>query len=211
MARYTGPSVRQSRRAGVPLDEKSERHFSKRGGGRQNRLNPPGMHGDRRQRRPSEYGLQLREKNKVRWMYGVLEKQFRRHFEQATRMEGVTGENLLRILESRLDNTVYRIGFATTRRQARQLVNHGHIMINGRRTDIPSAMVKPGDIVSVRPQSRDKEYFKILAEELGHRGLPEWITRNDDEMSATILHPPTRDQIVLPAINEQLVVEFYSK
>lgn len=211
MARYTGPSVRQSRRAGVPLDEKSERHFSKRGGGRQNRLNPPGMHGERRQRRPSEYGLQLREKNKVRWLYGVLEKQFRRHFDQANRMEGVTGENLLRLLEMRLDNTVYRIGFATTRRQARQLVNHGHIMINGRKTDIPSASVRAGDVVSVRPQSREKEYFKILAEELGHRDLPEWITRNDEEMSATILHPPTRDQIVLPAINEQLVVEFYSK
>ncbi|HLT18308.1 MAG TPA: 30S ribosomal protein S4 [Thermomicrobiales bacterium] len=211
MARYRGPSVRQSRRAGVPLDEKSERHFAKRGGGRQNRLNPPGMHGDRRQRRPSEHGLQLREKQKVRWMYGVLEKQFRRHFEAASRMEGVTGENLLRILEMRLDNVVYRSGFASTRRQARQLVNHGHIMLNGRKTNIPSAIVKPGDVVSIRPQSREKEYFKVLAEELGHRDVPEWITRNDEEMSVTILQAPTRDQIVLPEVNEQLIVEFYSK
>ncbi len=195
----------------MPLDEKSERHFAKRGGGRQNRLNPPGMHGDRRQRRPSEHGLQLREKQKVRWLYGVLEKQFRRHFDQAARMDGVTGENLLRILEMRLDNAVYRIGFASTRRQARQLVNHGHIMVNGRRTDIPSASVKPGDVVSVRPQSREKEYFKVLAEELRHRDVPEWITRTDDEMSATVLQPPSRDQMVLPEINEQLVVEFYSK
>lgn len=211
MARYRGPSVRQSRRTGVPLDEKSERHFAKRGGGRQNRLNPPGMHGDRRQRRPSEHGLQLREKQKVRWLYGVLEKQFRRHFDTAARMEGVTGENLLRVLETRLDNTVYRIGFGSTRRQARQLVNHGHIMVNGRKTDIPSAMVKPGDVISVRPQSREKEYFKILAEEIGHRDVPEWITRNDEEFSATILHAPSRDEMVLPPINEQLVVEFYSK
>lgn len=169
------------------------------------------MHGDRRQRRPSEHGLQLREKQKVRWLYGVLEKQFRRHFEAASRMEGVTGENLLRILESRLDNVVYRAGFASTRRQARQLVSHGHIMLNGRKTNIPSAIVKPGDIVSIRPQSREKEYFKILAEELGHRDVPEWMTRNDDEMSVTILQAPTRDQIVLPEVNEQLIVEFYSK
>jgi len=211
MARYRGPSVRQSRRAGVPLDEKSERHFAKRSGGRQNRLNPPGMHGDRRQRRPSEHGLQLREKQKVRWLYGVLEKQFRRHFYAATRMEGVTGENLLRVLEMRLDNTVYRIGFASTRRQARQLVGHGHIMLNGRRTDIPSAIVKPGDVVSVRPQSAEKEYFKVLAEEIGHRDVPEWITRDDENFSATILQAPTRDQMVLPPINEQLVVEYYSK
>jgi small subunit ribosomal protein S4 len=126
-------------------------------------------------------------------------------------MDGVTGENLLRILEMRLDNAVYRSGFASTRRQARQLVNHGHIMVNGRRTDIPSAAVKAGDIVSVRPQSREKEYFKVLAEEIRHRDVPEWITRNDDEMSATILQPPSRDQMVLPEINEQLVVEFYSK
>lgn len=211
MARYTGPVVRQSRRAGVPLHEKAERHFAKRGGGRQNRLNPPGQHGDRRQRRPSEHGLQLREKQKVRWLYGVLEKQFRRHFDQALRMEGVTGENLLRILESRLDNVVYRLGFATTRPQARQLVSHGHIMLNGRKTDIPSALVKPGDVVSVRPQSQEKEYFKILAEELQHRDLAEWLNRNDDEMSGTVLQLPARDQMVLPPINEQLVVEFYSR
>jgi small subunit ribosomal protein S4 len=126
-------------------------------------------------------------------------------------MDGVTGENLLRILEMRLDNVVYRVGFATTRRQARQLVNHGHVMVNGRKTDIPSAMVKPGDVVSVRPQSREKEYFKVLAEEIGHRDVPEWITRTDEDMSATILQPPTRDQIVLPEVNEQLIVEFYSK
>lgn len=211
MARYTGPKVRLSRRTGVPLHEKAERHFAKRGGGRQNRTNPPGQHGDRRQRRPSEYGLQLREKQKVRWLYGVLEKQFRRHFAEADRQEGVTGENLLRILEMRLDNVVYRLGLASTRPQARQLVNHGHIVLNGRKTDIPSAQVRPGDVVGVRPESRNKEYFKVVEEEIEHRELPEWLSRNDKELSGTVLQAPTRDQMVLPPINEQLVVEFYSR
>lgn len=211
MARYTGPKVRLSRRAGVALHEKAERHFAKRTGGRQNRTNPPGMHGDRRQRRPSEHGLQLREKQKVRWMYGVLEKQFRRHFQEATRRGGVTGENLLCILETRLDNVVYRLGFAETRPQARQLVNHGHIHLNGRKTDIPSAAVKPGDVISIRPQSREKEYFKVLETEIEHRPVAEWLSRNDQELSGTVLQEPSRDQMVLPPINEQLVVEFYSR
>lgn len=211
MARYTGPKVRQSRRAGVPLHEKAERAFSRRGRGRANRQNPPGMHGDKRRRRPSEHGLQLREKQKVRWLYGVLEKQFRRHFAEASRQEGVTGENLLRILEMRLDSVVYRLGFASTRPQARQIVNHGHIMVNGRKTDIPSFITKPGDVISVRPQSRQKEYFKILAEEIEHRDVPEWLTRNTSEMSGVVVRQPSRDQMVLPPLNEQLVVEFYSR
>lgn len=211
MARYTGPKVRLSRRTGVPLHEKAERHFAKRGGGRQNRTNPPGMHGDRRRRRPSEHGLQLREKQKIRWIYGVLERQFQRHFEEAIRQGGVTGENLLRILEMRLDNVVYRLGFASTRPQARQLVNHGHIWVNGRKTDIPSASVRVGDVVQIRPNSREKEYFKVLAEEIENRDLPEWLSRNNQELSGTVLQEPARDQMVLPPINEQLVVEYYSR
>jgi small subunit ribosomal protein S4 len=172
---------------------------------------PPGMHGQKRTRRPSEFGLQWREKQKVRRFYGVMEKQFAKHFEDATRQPGVTGENLLRILEMRLDNVVYRLGFADSRKQARQIVRHGHFYVNGRKTDIPSYQTRPGDEISVRPQSRDKEYFKVVAEVLRTRQVPGWLTLDPVAMSGRVVTPPTRDQIDMPPINEQLVIEFYSR
>jgi small subunit ribosomal protein S4 len=172
---------------------------------------PPGQHGQRRTRRPSEFGLQLREKQKVRRFYGVMESQFHKHFVEAERRGGVTGDNLLQILESRLDNVVYRMGFADSRRQARQLVRHGHFMVNGRKTDIPSFLVKGGDVVTVRPQSRDRTYFTDYGEVLNSRRAPDWLSVDASALSGKILNLPTRDQIEVPAFNEALVVEHYSR
>jgi small subunit ribosomal protein S4 len=172
---------------------------------------PPGQHGQRRTRRPSEFGLQLREKQKVRRFYGVMESQFHKHFVEAERRGGVTGDNLLQILESRLDNVVYRMGFADSRRQARQLVRHGHFMVNGRKTDIPSFLVKGGDVVTVRPQSRGRTYFTDYGEVLNSRRAPDWLSVDASALSGKILNLPTRDQIEVPAFNEALVVEHYSR
>jgi small subunit ribosomal protein S4 len=172
---------------------------------------PPGMHGQKRTRRPSEFGLQWREKQKVRRFYGLMERQFSNTFQEAVRQPGVTGENLLRLLEMRLDNVVYRMGFADSRRQARQIVRHGHFQVNGRKTDIPSYEAKPGDVISVKPQSRDKEYFKTVAELLRTRQVPGWLTLDPDAMSGRVVTPPTRDQIDMPPINESLIIEFYSR
>ena len=214
MARYTGPVCRICRREGMKLFLKGERCFGPKCPivQRQPAKNfPPGQHGQKRTRRPSEYGLQLREKQKIRRMYGIMERQFRRHFEEAERRGGVTGENLLQILEMRLDNVVYRLGFADSRAQARQLVRHGHFTVNGRKTNIPSFIVKPGDVVAVRPQSREREYFKIVAETAGSKQVPEWISRDMESLSGRIINAPTPDQIERPPFNEQLVVEFYSR
>jgi small subunit ribosomal protein S4 len=172
---------------------------------------PPGQHGQRRTRRPSEFGLQLREKQKVRRFYGVMESQFHKHFVEAERRGGVTGDNLLQILESRLDNVVYRMGFADSRRQARQLVRHGHFTVNGRKTNIPSFLVKPGDLVAVRPQSRTRTYFTDYAEVLNTRRAPDWMTVDSNTLSGRVLNLPARDQIEVPTFNEALVVEHYSR
>jgi small subunit ribosomal protein S4 len=172
---------------------------------------PPGQHGQRRTRRPSEFGLQLREKQKVRRFYGVMESQFRKHFTEAVRRGGVTGDNLLQILESRLDNVVYRMGFADSRKQARQLVRHGHFVVNGRKTNIPSFLVKPGDVVTVRPQSRSRAYFEDYVEVLNSRRAPDWMSVDSTALSGKILNLPARDQIEVPAFNEALVVEHYSR
>lgn len=172
---------------------------------------PPGQHGQRRTRRPSEFGLQLREKQKVRRFYGVMESQFRKHFEEAERRGGVTGDNLLQILESRLDNVVYRMGFADSRKQARQLVRHGHFVVNGRKTNIPSFLVKPGDMVNVRPESRRRTYFTDYGEVLNTRRAPEWMTVDASALSGKVLNLPARDQIEVPAFNEALIVEHYSR
>jgi small subunit ribosomal protein S4 len=172
---------------------------------------PPGQHGQKRTRRPSEYGIQLREKQKIRKMYGVLEGQFRRHFSEAERRGGVTGENLLQILETRLDNVVYRLGFADSRKQARQIVRHGHFTVNGRKTNIPSFIVKAEDVVAVRKQSREREYFKIVVETAGSKQVPDWLTRDMETLSGRVVSAPARDQIEIPPLNEQLVVEFYSR
>jgi small subunit ribosomal protein S4 len=170
---------------------------------------PPGGAGQRR-RKVSEYATQLREKQKARYMYGVLERQFRKHFGEAERRPGVTGANLLRVLESRLDNVVYRLGFADSRRQARQLVRHGHFALNGTRTDIPSALVRANDVVSVTPGSRESEYFKIVQDALSRKAPPTWLLLDAASMSGRVLELPER-QSIDTNVNEQLIVEFYSR
>ena len=214
MARYTGPVCRLCRREGMKLYLKGARCDGPKCPivKRQPAKNfPPGQHGQRRTRRPSEFGLQLREKQKVRRFYGVMESQFHKHFVEAERRGGVTGDNLLQILESRLDNVVYRMGFADSRRQARQLVRHGHFMVNGRKTNIPSFLVKPGDVVTVRPESRSRTYFTDYGEVLNTRRAPDWMSIDSSALSGKILSLPARDQIEVPSFNEALVVEHYSR
>ena len=208
MARYTGPVCRICRRHGLKLFLKGERCFGPKCA-IERRNYPPGDHGQRR-RKLSEYANQLKEKQKSRYIYGVLERQFRKHYAAADRGQGATGFKLLRVLESRLDNVVYRLGFADSRRQARQLVRHGHFALNGRRTDIPSALVKASDTISVMPKARSLEYFKIVQEGLARKAVPTWLTLDVSNMSGQVITLPGRDEIEV-AINEQLVVEFYSR
>jgi len=173
------------------------------------RAYPPGQHGQGRIKR-SDYGVQLREKQKVRRMYGVLEKQFRLYYQRAARMKGVTGENLLQLLERRLDNTVYRLGFANSRKDARQLVSHGHLLINGRRVDIPSIQIKEGDVVEVRERSKKLARIEGALELKAAGELPGWLELDRDGMKATVKALPTRDDIQIP-VQESLIVELYSK
>ena len=208
MARYTGPVCRICRRHGLKLFLKGERCFGPKCA-IERRNYPPGDHGQRR-RKLSEYANQLKDKQKARYIYGVLERQFRKHFEEAERRPGMTGANLLRVLESRLDNAVYRLGFADSRKQARQLVRHGHFSLNGRRTDIPSALVKAGDTIAVMPKSKELEYFKIVQEGLARKGVPDWLELDVAAMSGRVLNLPGRDAIETN-VTEQLVVEFYSR
>jgi len=176
------------------------------------RPTPPGAPPSniRRRRKESEYSLQLKEKQKARNIYGILERQFHKHFVHAERMPGVTGENLLRVLEMRLDNVVYRLGFADSRRQARQLVFHGHMTLNGRRTDIPSAQVKMGDTVAVHASSSGNEYFKAVSETLTRKTVPRWLELDTNALSGRIADRPTRQDIDIN-LNEALVVEYYSR
>jgi small subunit ribosomal protein S4 len=208
MARYTGPVCRICRRHGLKLFLKGERCFGPKCAIERRNV-PPGEHGQRR-RKLSEYANQLKEKQKSRYVYGVLERQFRKNFESASRHAGVTGLSLLQTLERRMDNIVFRLGFADSRKQARQLVRHGHFSLNGRRTDIPSALVNPGDVVAVMPKSRELEYFKIVQEGLARKGLADWLERDATQMSGRIANLPSRAQIETP-VNEQLVVEYYSR
>lgn len=206
MARYHGPVGKISRRLGVGITEKGQRILNKRSF-------PPGQHGpSARRRQVSDYGLQLMEKQKARYMYGVLERQFRRLFEQASRRSGVTGEYLLSLLERRLDNVVYRLGLATTRAQARQLVSHGHITVNGRKTNIPSYTVRVGDAIAVRPESRRRTYFKNLVDsgELSRYRTADWLRLNAADLMGQIVALPRREDAEQD-INEQLIVEFYSR
>ena len=170
----------------------------------------PGQHGKTRKHKLAGYGVQLREKQKVKRIYGVLEDQFRRYFEQAERTRGITGETLLQLLERRLDNVAYRLGLATSRAQARQLVRHGHLTVNGRKVDIPSFSVKPGDVVTVRQSSHKVPAILHALEEVKGRGVPEWLSFDAEGMSAKVGSVPTREQINLP-VQEQLIVELYSK
>jgi small subunit ribosomal protein S4 len=174
------------------------------------RSQPPGQHSMRRSRKVSDFGLQLREKQKARRIYGVLERQFRRHFEAAEKRPGVTGENLLMVLEMRLDNVVYRLGLADSRAQARQLVHHGHIALNGHKTDVPSAICKPGDEISVRPGSSGNEYFQVAQAQLPRKQIAAWMAANAASMTGRIERMPTREELGLD-LNEQLIVEFYSR
>ncbi|MBI3287774.1 MAG: 30S ribosomal protein S4, partial [Chloroflexi bacterium] len=173
---------------------------------------PPGMHGKKSKirRKPSDYSLQLREKQKARRIYGVMERQFRRYFKEAERRTGVTGLALLQMLERRLDNVVYRVGLASSRAQARQLVQHGHIQVNGRKTDIPSYLVQTGDEIAVRPGSKDTTYFQMVGRSWGERPVPSWLRLDEKALSAKVLEIPAREEIQV-LFNEQLIVEYYSR
>lgn len=212
MARYIGPVCKLCRREGEKLFLKGARCFSPKCA-IERRAYPPGQHGRGatfRSRRASDYSRQLREKQKARRIYGVLERQFRRYYREALRRPGVTGENLLIILERRLDNVVYRMGFADSRAQARQLIQHGHFDLNGYRTKASSALVKPGDVISVRERSRKLGYFKELSDVIEQRDVPEWLVTDPSQLSGRVLAVPTRQAIDQP-LNEHLIVEYYSR
>ncbi len=164
----------------------------------------------RTNRKVSEYGIQLKEKQKAKFIYGILEKQFRGYYEKAKKMQGVTGENLLGLLERRMDNVVFRLGLAATRRQARQVVRHGHVTVNGKRVDIPSALVYAGDVIAVAEKSRSNAFFKALAESNASLGAPAWLSVDKEHLSGTVTRFPNRDEIDVP-VNEQAIVELYSK
>lgn len=201
MARYTGPRSKVSRKFGEPV-----LGFSK---ALEKKSYPPGIHGNSRKRRqPTQYAVQLQEKQKAKMLYGLLERQFARFYHEAARTKGVTGENLMRLLESRLDNTVYRLGLAPTRRAARQLVSHGHVTLNGKVVNIPSVVLKPGDVVSLVPAARQRVSV-AQAPVAQHNRVP-WLEWNSDKWEGTFLAPPQRDQIP-ENIKEQLIVELYSK
>jgi small subunit ribosomal protein S4 len=171
---------------------------------------PPGQHGTRRGRRIQGYGLQLREKQKVKRYYGLLENQFRSYFKEADRLRGITGENLLVLLERRLDNVVYSLGFASSRAQARQFVRHGHVLVDGAKTDIPSFQVRPGQKVAVKEDSRKNDFIRASVETARGRGVPEWLELDAESFTGTMLRIPTREDVKLP-IQEQLIVELYSR
>lgn len=207
MAKYTGPVCRLCRREGVKLYLKGDRCYSDKCA-IVRRPVAPGQHGQSR-RKTSEYGIQLREKQKARRIYGVLEKQFARYFEMAERMKGITGENLLQILERRLDNVVYRLGFASSRAQARQIVRHGHITVNGKRVNIPSYLVDVGDVIAVREKSASLELFKAARENAGKAVVP-WLQVDYEKLEGNVVALPSREDIDVP-IEEHLIVELYSR
>jgi len=208
MARYTDAVCRLCRREGQKLFLKGDRCYTDKCAA-DRRPYPPGQHGQGRSK-TSEYGLQLREKQKAKRYYGILENQFRGYFEMASKRKGKTGENLLAILESRLDNTIYRLGFAMSRAEARQLVLHGHFLVNGRKVNIPSFLVKPGMIISLRDKSRHLDKLKMVIEANSSRQPPGWLEYDSNALIAKVSSNPTRDDIDFP-IEEQLIVELYSK
>lgn len=209
MARYTGAVCRQCRREGQKLFLKGDRCYTDKCA-IDRRPFAPGQHGNARNKKMSEYGLQLREKQKARRYYGVLESQFAKYYEIANARKGVTGENLLSILETRLDNTIYRLGFAMSRPEARQLVRHGHFTIDGHRVDIPSYLVKPGEVITLKETSRGLDKFKGSLEANGSRTAPKWLDFDRNSLVAKVVALPQRDDIDLP-IAEHLIVELYSK
>lgn len=208
MARQRGPLCRLCRREGVKLFLKGDRCYTPKCAVERKGY-PPGQHGQER-RKLSEYGLHLREKQKVRRFYGVLERQFRRYVGEAMRARGVTGTALLRLLERRLDNVVYRLGFAASPAEARQMVSHGHFLVNGRKVNIPSFLVRQGDVIEVREKSRSLPRLKELAEAAAGRRIPDWLSADHEAMKATVLRYPEREEIDLP-VKEQLIVEHYAR
>jgi small subunit ribosomal protein S4 len=223
VARYIGPVVKISRREGIPLSPKAERYFAKHKDG----ITPPGQHAHARPGKPSEYAKRLREKQKARHYFGILERQFRRYFKDASHMKGNTGENLLRLLETRLDNVVRRLGFSSTMPGARQLVNHGHVLVNGKRVDIPSFRTEPGDRVSLGEHLRANLGVRKALSEAVSRGLPAWLewdgglaemAKKAEEagrlegspLAGVVKQWPVREEMSLP-VNEQFIVELYSK
>ncbi|MGQ0812828.1 MAG: 30S ribosomal protein S4 [Nitrospiraceae bacterium] len=208
MAKYRGPVCRLCRREGEKLFLKGVRCMTEKCA-IERRSYPPGQHGQGRHR-TSDYSVQLREKQKLRRIYGLQERQFRGLFERAERQTGITGEALLRLLECRLDNVAYRLGLGASRKEARQLVNHGHIMVNGRKTNIPGAWIKVGDVIQVCESSRNLLPIQSALEAVDGRGIPEWLELDRAAFKGTVRALPTKDQIVLP-VNEQMVVELYSR
>ena len=206
MAKLIGPSCRQCRREGCKLFLKGDRCTSKKCAF-ERRQSLPGQHGAAR-KRVTEYGLQLREKQKVKRAYGILEKQFRKYYEEAERMKGVTGENMLSLIERRLDNVVYRMGIGASRSECRQIVNHGHITVNGKRVNVPSYIVKPGDVIAIKENKKDLQMFKDL------KGMkiiiPKWLEFNSEKLEGKILANPSREDIDLN-IKEHLIIELYSR
>ncbi len=208
MARYTGPACKLCRREGKKLFLKGDRCYTSKCAF-DRRSYAPGQHGQNR-KKTSEYGLQLRAKQSARRYYGIAEGQFHKYFLMAERKAGVTGTNLLQICESRLDNVIYEAGFASSRAQARQLVNHAHFTVNGSKVDIPSYLLSAGDVVAVREKSKSTEEYKAIAEANASRPVPMWIEKNEGAMEAKILRAPEREEIATP-VEEHLIVEFYSK
>ena len=208
MAKYTGPACRQCRREGTKLFLKGDRCFSEKCA-LNRRSGLPGQHGMGR-KMTKEYGLQLREKQKAKRYYGILEKQFRNYFEKADRQEGMAGENLLVMVERRLDNVAYRMGIGESRREARQLVRHAHFTVNGRNANIPSMLIKPGDVIAVKDKSKASEKFKTMIENTASRTVPAWLEVDKENCTAKVLTMPTRDSVDFE-IEEHLIVELYSK
>lgn len=208
MARYTGPVCRLCRREGIKLYLKGDRCYTDKCA-IDRRAYAPGQHGQSR-KKTSEYGLQLREKQKARRIYGVLEKQFRNYFAKADRQGGITGENLLRLLERRLDNVVFRLGFASSRAEARQLVKHNHFTLNGHKANIPSMLVNVGDVIRVKEKSLDSVKFQEIKELIAHKNPPAWLELDRDQMAGKVVALPTREQIDVP-VQEHLIVELYSR
>lgn len=202
MARYTGPRVRISRRFGVPIFGPTK-YLERRNYG-------PGVHGPKSRRKTTEYGEGLIEKQKLKYYYGLLERQFRGVYEKALRRRGVTGEQMLQILETRLDNVVFHLGFANTRAAARQMVNHGHIVVNGRKSSIPSYALKVNDVIGVKNNNVSRQLATKNLEVSTSRTVPDWLSMNKEELKGTVMRIPTRDEIQ-PIANEQAVVEFYSR
>ncbi|MDR3121363.1 MAG: 30S ribosomal protein S4 [Clostridiales bacterium] len=209
MARYTEASCRLCRREAQKLFLKAEKCYTKKCPVDKRGLFPPGQHGQQR-KKISEYGMQLREKQKARRFYGVLESQFAKYFDMAQQRKGVTGTNLLQILESRLDNVVYRIGMASSRAEARQLVRHAHFTVNGVKVNIPSYLVKPGDVITLRPKSRSKEQFKTILDITGSKVVPQWLEFDADKMIGKVVSLAAREDVDVQ-VSEHLIVEYYSK